>query len=347
MTRAVRGVQFRLDGPKWRHLARARRDAVVAAPRIARSRRRIHDEGAGEHGRVTASARGAGAKPRDACPDARVSRRRAREAGARKRRRASRRTRRAMANGGRAMDRSAPASCWASRRPTACRCSSPIAEGPVGAAHAGWQGTTLRVAEQLVEAMVAGGAVRERLVASLGPAIGPCCYVIDMERATLVNERIGESSLRKVDERIVMDLWAANTAQLRSVGVTRIEMSAVCTLLRRRRSLVVPRSRSRRDVRNAARVHREAGVSLTLRPGGDARGLPRPARDDRRAREGTHGLRTRALPRVVRRERHDHGRAAARAARRRDRAPGRHAGRSSCSDRRATTRPWPTRTTCS
>ncbi|MDP9280733.1 MAG: polyphenol oxidase family protein, partial [Chloroflexota bacterium] len=103
-------------------------------------------------------------------------------------------------------------------------------EGPVGAAHAGWQGTTLRVAEALVEAMVAGGAVRERLVASLGPAIGPCCYVIDMERALVVNERIGEGSLRKIDDRIVMDLWAANTAQLRSVGVTRIEMSGVCTL---------------------------------------------------------------------------------------------------------------------
>ena len=102
-------------------------------------------------------------------------------------------------------------------------------EGPIGAAHAGWEGTTKRVAEALVEAMVAGGAVRERLVASLGPAIGPCCYVIDMERATIVNERIGESCLRKVDDRIVMDLWAANTAQLRSVGVTRIERSAVCT----------------------------------------------------------------------------------------------------------------------
>lgn len=103
-------------------------------------------------------------------------------------------------------------------------------EGPIGAAHAGWQGTTLRVAEALVEAMVAAGAARERLVASLGPAIGPCCYVIDMERATIVNERIGEGCLRKVDERIVMDLWAANTAQLRNVGVTRIERSAVCTL---------------------------------------------------------------------------------------------------------------------
>ena len=103
-------------------------------------------------------------------------------------------------------------------------------EGPIGAAHAGWQGTTLRVAEALVEAMVAGGAARGQLVASLGPAIGPCCYAVDMERAAIVNERIGEGSLRKVNDRIVMDLWAANTAQLRAVGVTRIEMSGVCTL---------------------------------------------------------------------------------------------------------------------
>jgi hypothetical protein len=103
-------------------------------------------------------------------------------------------------------------------------------QGAIGVAHAGWQGTTLRVAEALVEAMVAGGAARERLVASLGPAIGPCCYVIDMERATIVNDRIGEACLRRVDDRIVMDLWAANTAQLRSAGVARIEMSGVCTL---------------------------------------------------------------------------------------------------------------------
>jgi copper oxidase (laccase) domain-containing protein len=77
---------------------------------------------------------------------------------------------------------------------------------------------------------VAGGAARGRLVASLGPAIGPCCYAVDTERAAIVNERIGEGSLRKVNDRIVMDLWAANTAQLRAVGVTRIELSGVCTL---------------------------------------------------------------------------------------------------------------------
>jgi YfiH family protein len=103
-------------------------------------------------------------------------------------------------------------------------------EGPIGVAHAGWKGTTLRVAEAVVEAMVAGGAARERLVASLGPAIGPCCYVIDAERAAIVRGRIGDSGLRTVNDRIVMDLWTANTAQLRSAGVTRVETSGVCTL---------------------------------------------------------------------------------------------------------------------
>lgn len=101
--------------------------------------------------------------------------------------------------------------------------------GPVGGAHAGWQGTTLRVAEALVEAMVAGGAVRERLVAAIGPSIGPCCYTIDEERAEIVRERIGDAAIHRTEGRIVLDLWEANAAQLRAAGVQRIEQSGLCT----------------------------------------------------------------------------------------------------------------------
>jgi hypothetical protein len=103
-------------------------------------------------------------------------------------------------------------------------------EGPIGAAHAGWEGTTKRVAAALVDALVGAGASRERLVAALGPAIGPCCYVIGEERARTVADRIGEGSLRRRGENIVMDLWTANTQQLRDAGVTRIEISGICTL---------------------------------------------------------------------------------------------------------------------
>src|SRR5207302_449098 len=80
-------------------------------------------------------------------------------------------------------------------------------DGPIGAAHAGWQGTSLRIASGLVEALVAAGAKRERFVASIGPSIGPCCYAIDAERADLIQERIGADSLVRADGRIVFDLW--------------------------------------------------------------------------------------------------------------------------------------------
>jgi len=101
--------------------------------------------------------------------------------------------------------------------------------GPIGAAHAGWQGTSLKVAEALVEAMVAGGADRERLVAALGPSIGPCCYTIDRERAALISQRIGDAALHREERGVVLDLWQANAAQLRLAGVRRIEIAGLCT----------------------------------------------------------------------------------------------------------------------
>ncbi len=102
--------------------------------------------------------------------------------------------------------------------------------GPIGVAHAGWEGTTRRVAAALVETMVAGGAARERLVAALGPSIGPCCYTIDEARASLVAERIGDRSLRRGRDGAAFDLWSANAAQLREAGVREIEIAGLCTL---------------------------------------------------------------------------------------------------------------------
>jgi YfiH family protein len=64
--------------------------------------------------------------------------------------------------------------------------------GRVGAAHAGWAGTSLRVAQRLVEAM---GDDPSRLAASLGPSIGPCCYTVDGDRAAVIRERLGEGAL--------------------------------------------------------------------------------------------------------------------------------------------------------
>ncbi len=102
-------------------------------------------------------------------------------------------------------------------------------DGHIGAAHAGWQGTSLGIARTLVEALVAGGARRDRLVAALGPSIGPCCYTIEGPRAAVIVERLGNAALATEDGRIVFDLWRANEGQLHAAGVRTVEISGLCT----------------------------------------------------------------------------------------------------------------------
>jgi YfiH family protein len=105
------------------------------------------------------------------------------------------------------------------------------ASGRIGAAHAGWQGTRLRVAQALVRALVGAGSRASALVASIGPSIGPCCYTIDEARADLVGASGQGAYLRRdPEDRIAFDLWSANVAQLRDLGVESIEVSRICTL---------------------------------------------------------------------------------------------------------------------
>jgi len=105
--------------------------------------------------------------------------------------------------------------------------------GPIGAAHAGWQGTSKRIAARLVETLVRNGADPARLVAAIGPSIGPCCYVIDDGRAATIRERLGADSADVLfagpDGRPVFDLWSANAQQLAQAGVRTIERCDVCT----------------------------------------------------------------------------------------------------------------------
>jgi len=105
--------------------------------------------------------------------------------------------------------------------------------GPIGAAHAGWQGTSKRIAVRLVETLVRNGADLTRLVAAIGPSIGPCCYVIDESRAATIRDRLGADSgdvlFAGPDGRPVFDLWSANAQQLEQAGVPTIERCDVCT----------------------------------------------------------------------------------------------------------------------
>jgi YfiH family protein len=103
--------------------------------------------------------------------------------------------------------------------------------GRIGAAHAGWDGTTREVARRLVQALRDDGADPTRMVAALGPSIGPCCYTIGEERASLIRERggSGPGAVVERDGSFVFDLWRANAFQLGAEGVRSIEIAGVCT----------------------------------------------------------------------------------------------------------------------
>lgn len=82
--------------------------------------------------------------------------------------------------------------------------------------HAGWRG--------LSEGIVAAGAAalgRGRLVAAVGPAIGPCCYEVGPE----VSERFDADLTR----HRLLDLWSAAERALRAAGVDRVDRVDLCT----------------------------------------------------------------------------------------------------------------------
>ncbi|HET8569454.1 MAG TPA: polyphenol oxidase family protein [Candidatus Limnocylindria bacterium] len=106
-------------------------------------------------------------------------------------------------------------------------------DGPIGAAHAGWEGTSRRIAQALIRTLAAHGADAGSLRASIGPSIGPCCYAIDEERARTIRGRLGgdAADALRADQggRAVFDLWGANATQLEAAGVRHVELAGLCT----------------------------------------------------------------------------------------------------------------------
>lgn len=109
--------------------------------------------------------------------------------------------------------------------------------GAVGLAHAGWRGTLRQIAARTVEKMTeAYGTEPARLVAAIGPCIGPCCYEVgkdvidgfftadpDTARCVLhTGQKKGKARL---------DLVHANRLALEAAGVPAgsIEESGICT----------------------------------------------------------------------------------------------------------------------
>jgi purine-nucleoside/S-methyl-5'-thioadenosine phosphorylase / adenosine deaminase len=130
----------------------------------------------------------------------------------------------------------------------------------VGLAHAGWKGTAGRIAERTVQAMVQNyGSDPARLVAVIGPSIGPCCYDVGGEVVEAIRDAYpgaddewqGEPPLlvwsrrrpawkdqqdlprseAESDEKPFLDLWQANRRSLLLAGLAaeNIAIDGVCT----------------------------------------------------------------------------------------------------------------------
>ena len=100
--------------------------------------------------------------------------------------------------------------------------------------HAGWKGTALNIAGQAVAAMTERFGTRpERILAAVGPAIGPCCYEVDEPVVRAMGQGTGcLPSLTQ--DRWMLDLPLINRHQLREAGLADEHISSVklCTSCR-------------------------------------------------------------------------------------------------------------------
>ncbi len=86
--------------------------------------------------------------------------------------------------------------------------------------HVGWRGLLAGIVVAGVRAL--GG---RRLVAAIGPSIGPCCYEVGDEVASPFRQAFGEDVAR--DGRL--DLWTSAERALRAAGVERVDRFDICT----------------------------------------------------------------------------------------------------------------------
>ena len=97
----------------------------------------------------------------------------------------------------------------------------------VAAAHAGWKGALGGIVGATVEAMVAAGARRERLVAAVGPCIAPASYEVGEDLRAAFAERAPGSdgcfAPRGPAGKWSFDLPAFVLARLADAGVARAE----------------------------------------------------------------------------------------------------------------------------
>lgn len=109
----------------------------------------------------------------------------------------------------------------------------------IGAAHAGWRGTAMGIATAMVDRFGEHfGSRPGDLRAAIGPAIGPCCYQVDVPVVAALSAGWDTSTFLtpcRDKGRWMLDLAAANRLQLLERGLPpgNIFTAGFCTACRR------------------------------------------------------------------------------------------------------------------
>ena len=102
----------------------------------------------------------------------------------------------------------------------------------IGVAHAGRNGTFLRIAQKTVMKMQeAYGCEVKDIIVGLGPSIRSCCYEVDKSLADICTKSFSDAYVMIREDNYFLDLQALNYAQLLGVGIeaAHIEISPSCT----------------------------------------------------------------------------------------------------------------------
>ncbi len=107
----------------------------------------------------------------------------------------------------------------------------------VALAHAGWRGTVLGTPAAALEVMVEQFRTRPSdVLAGIGPSIGPCCYQVGAEVATVAGREFAGANVLQEDPSggVRFDLWSANAETLMRAGVAEenIAIARICTRCR-------------------------------------------------------------------------------------------------------------------
>jgi hypothetical protein len=113
------------------------------------------------------------------------------------------------------------------------------AKSAVGAVHAGWRSTVKKIVQKAINRMSEEfGSEPSRMIAAIGPAIGPECYEVDDPVMGPVREAFSfweEVTAPRGNERWSLDLVKANRTELMQIGLLdkNIHSAGMCTSCRK------------------------------------------------------------------------------------------------------------------